>query len=152
MRIYLPATRSDLHAGELTATRAHAVTADLRRELPDDEEEILELVAFLAAANDSVALIAARNEAPRRVIIAADVPTGQVGPPPAGELETVVTLASPVPWQSVVAIHIDDDDPATAAHVHAAAQGDEEALDGLGEQELAWYDVTELDILRAQPN
>lgn len=148
MRIYLPATRSDLDSDTLSSDRAHAVTAQLRRALPDDDEEMLELVAFLAAADDSVRLIAQRDDDPARYVFAADVPESQVAAARDDEIETVVALSAPVAWSSVVAIHTDEEQ--AALDVHAAAQGDDEAFERLGERELLWFDVTERDALRAR--
>ncbi|HHW82893.1 MAG TPA: hypothetical protein GX743_03580 [Actinomycetales bacterium] len=148
MRIYLPATLEDLSADTLVAARVHAVTAQLRRELPDDDEEMLELVAFLAAADDSVRLIAERGASPRRLVISADVLDGSVGPAPSEDIETALIPGGPVPWELVVAVHVDDAE--ASEEVSAAAAGDEGAFDALGERELLWYDASELEELRAE--
>ena len=76
MRIYIPATAADLSAPEISARPAHAVTAQLARALPEEDEEGLEVSASLCAADASVVLLAepeAAGLADRRIVIAADV-------------------------------------------------------------------------------
>lgn len=150
MRIYLPATVRDLQATSIHPALVHAVTDALRAELAEDDQEMLELVAFLAAADDSVDLIRERGDVPRRVVISADVPESALEPAPGDAIETALTLIEPVTWDLVAAVHSDDDDAETAAEVGAAAEGDEEAFERLGDRELLWYDVSELEALRVQ--
>lgn len=145
MRIYLPATRSDLSAAEIASTRAHAVTVRLRSELDEDDEEILELVAFLAAADDSVGLIQDRQDRARRVVIAAEVPDALAVVAGGDDVETAVILGANAVWDDVVSIHVDEEE--AEGTVAAAAAGDDAALEELGEQELLWYDVTEREQL-----
>lgn len=95
MRIYLPATLDELDAA--TATReaalwtvaprpAHAVTSLLVRELADEDDEGREYAAALEAADDSLALIASRPQAPRqRVVVTVEVPDDAVELAGAGE-------------------------------------------------------------------
>lgn len=145
VRIYLPATASDLAAAELSARPAHAVTARWRAENPDDDVEDGELVALLHAAADSVDLVG-QGEVPVRVVVAAEVAAVTEGTDP---MPTAV--ASPeVAWSDVVSIHVDDpaDDDARAA-VRAAATGDDDAVDVVAELDLLWFDVTEREALRA---
>ncbi len=148
MRVYIPATRHDLDADVLEPLRVHAVTPQLQEELADDDEEVLELVAFLAAADESVQLIAERNDLARRVVISADVEPGGLVPPAAGELETILLPTWSIRWEQVAAIHADD--ALASDDVAAAAQGDDDAFERLGEHEMLWYDATERDDLRAQ--
>lgn len=141
MRVYLPATVTDLAAESLRPNVVHAVTAALRAELPGEDDEMLELVAFLAAADDSIRLIQEHGAAPRRVVLAADLPAQELSEPGPDALETVRVPRHAIQWAAVVSIHIDE--PTAADRVAAAAAGDDEAFDALGEQDLLWYDVTE---------
>ena len=67
MRIYLPASLDQLDSasGPLTARRAHAVTPALRAMFADEDDEGLEDAAQLAAADDSLELLADRPDAPQ---------------------------------------------------------------------------------------
>ncbi|GAB2617265.1 DUF6912 family protein [Pseudactinotalea suaedae] len=144
MRIYLPARAADLAADSIAARAAHAVTPALRSAYPGESEEDLEVPAFLAAADTSLALLTA-TDAPVRVVIAADVGAAE---PARGEDPTEVS-APEVPWSAVVSIHVDDpDDGEAAALVRAAVGGDEEASEAAGELDLLWFDVTERELLR----
>ncbi|RPF25838.1 DUF6912 family protein [Georgenia muralis] len=154
MRLYLPATSADLRSG-LTPRWAHAVTTALRAELPEEDDEGLEMVATLAAADESVTLLASGTPlagghvAPRRVVIVADLPDSAVLVPEVlGEeqLPTAVEVVEPVDWSAVVAILVDE--PEAEQDVRAAAGGDEEALERAAERDLLWFDVVELADLR----
>ena len=152
MRLYLPATATDLRdpAG-ITPRWAHAVTPALRVELPDEDEEGLEMTATLAAADESVRLIAADGSVPRRVVVVADVGDAAVQVPEVlGEeqLPTAVELVSTVRWFDVVTLHVDE--PEAAGDVRAAAAGDDDALERAAERDLLWFDVVELDDVRAE--
>ena len=158
MRLYLPATPADLRSG-LTPRWAHAVTTALRAELPEEDDEGLEMVATLAAADESVTLlgsgtaleVAGGHVAPRRVVIVADVPDSAVLVPEVlGEeqLPTAVEVVEPVDWSEVVAILVDE--PEAEQDVRAAAGGDEEALERAAERDLLWFDVVELADLRRE--
>ncbi|ROR73755.1 DUF6912 family protein [Bogoriella caseilytica] len=150
MRVYLPAIAADLASDHLTPRLAHSVTDDLARALPEEDEEGLELTATLAAADDSVRLLArAENEPPRRLVIAADLPAAVCqraeGP---DHLETAVEVQVPVAWNLVVAILLDA--PEAEADVTAAITGDEAALDRAAEHDLLWFDVSERAALLAE--
>ncbi|WP_341358760.1 hypothetical protein V5H98_13485 [Georgenia sp. M64] len=158
MRLYLPATSADLRSG-LTPRWAHAVTTGLRAELPEEDDEGLEMVATLAAADESVTLLgsgtapaaAGGHVAPRRVVIVADMPDSAVLVPEVlGEeqLPTAVEVVEPVDWSEVVAILVDE--PEAEQDVLAAAGGDEEALERAAERDLLWFDVVELADLRRE--
>ncbi|MFH5824128.1 DUF6912 family protein [Georgenia sp. AZ-5] len=151
MRVYLPATAADLSGGALSPRWAHAVTPALRGALPEEDDEGLEMSATLAAADESVARLAADGSVPRRVVVAADVPDASVRPPEVlgeDQLPSAVEVVAPVQWSDVVAVHVDE--PAAADDVSAAAAGDEEALERAAERDLLWYDVVELDALRSE--
>jgi len=146
VRVYLPATLDQLdHLGPvIPAGPAHAVTPALRSALPDEDDEGWEYSALLAAADDSLALLAAHADGPRlRVVVAADVPDEAVTVP-AGphEVASAVRVAA-VPRQAIVSVHVDE--PEAAADVVAALGADPAAAERVDERELLWYDVTELD-------
>ena len=121
MRIYIPATARDLGTDPLRPQQVHAVTAGLRAALPDEDEEILELVALLAAADDSVRLIGERGEVPRRVVLAADVEAGSLAEAPAEAIESALLAPQGVPWAAVVSLHVDED--AARDEIGAGAAG-----------------------------
>ncbi|MGC5628405.1 DUF6912 family protein [Georgenia sp. Z1344] len=141
MRIYLPATPAEL-AADPAATRAHAVTADLVSAVPDEDEEGLEVIALLAAADDSVRRLAELGEGPpaRRVVLAADVPEGSATPEP-GDLPSLVRLDAPIGWESVAAIHVDEE--SAEVEVAAAVAGDDDAFERVAELDLLWFDPSE---------
>ncbi len=141
MRVYLPTTLDAVQPGaDLTVRRAHAVTAALRAALPEADDEGLEFVAQLAAADDALAALAADPQAPRlRVVVAADVEGAR--PVPDG-LPTAVALPGPVTPAQVVCLLVDE--PEAAADVAAAVGGDQPARDSLDERDLLWYDVSEI--------
>lgn len=136
-RVYLPATTGSLAAlvahRRLDATLATAVTADLRAALPGCDEEELELEALLDAAELSLELVGRDPEAAaRRVVVAADLPTGSTVPAPEQGV-AVVRLRAPVLFDAVASVHVDE--PSAAAAVLA---GQVEDLD------LLWYAPQEI--------
>jgi len=177
MRIYVPATLDELDAVTHTTDaarwtvaprRAHAVTKDLEAALPDEDAEGLEYVAALNAADDSLALIASRPNAPhQRIIITLEVPDAAVtaasGTPdddaPVPSEIDVTTTAENV---AIVCIHVDE--PAAATDIadvlkaadeesdaeETAKVGEEsdtaldEALQRVTDRDLLWYDWTEI--------
>ena len=160
VRVYLPATVPMLGSlrkqGSLDAPEAHAVTPTLREWYAEGDEEELEYVAFTRAAQDSLRLLRADPEAPRRrVVVSVDLPAGAVG---RGGIElgsSTVPLVGAVSLVAVAAIHVDSAD--AGADVDAAVEvidqalaGDPDAqfvVDGTEDHELEWYDVSELDLL-----
>jgi hypothetical protein len=175
MRIYVPATLDELDAVTHTADaarwtvaprHAHAVTKDLEATLPDEDAEALEYVAALNAADDSLALIAGRPDAPhQRVIITVEVPDAAVGPASAVEssddddddepVVSEIAVTSTVEDVAIVCVHVDELDAATdIADVLAAAdeESDAEATAEIGEESLTALDealqrVTDRDLL-----
>jgi len=132
MRIYLPATVSDLDAPHISARTAFAVTESLRELAPTEDEEGWEYLAFLAAAD------AAIDEGEvSRIVIAADgraTETGEVG----------VVEVEELSWADAVSIHIDDvADPGLLTELSAAQAGDDAARERVNEADLLWYDVVE---------
>ena len=114
MRVYLPSTLpalADLLAkGEAgpPPVRAFAVTPALREAYAIGDDEELEYVAMLAAARQSLRLLADDPRAPqRRVVLAADVPDGDVRWNAYDDEPATVVLGAPVPLAALVSGHID---------------------------------------------
>ncbi|MFE6971799.1 DUF6912 family protein [Isoptericola sp. NPDC057653] len=171
MRIYVPVTLDELEGAavaaggvrwDLPARRAHAVTPALVRELSDDDDETREYEAFLAAADDSLALVAARRGVPPlRVVVSLDVPDASVTAADGAEEPSAVDVGA-LAGVAVVAVHVDE--PEAAADVRAVlAAADEEndaeragdvgalseealdaALQRVTDRDLLWYDPTEI--------
>jgi hypothetical protein len=160
VRVYFPATlplaREALRRGEVGPVPlvGYAVTPALREWYATGDLEELEYAAMSEAATASLRLLADDPTAPRRrVVLAADVPDGEVHQRP-GE-RAAVSLAAPVPLSTVVSAHVDDAaaEPAVGAAaeaVPAADLGDDDArftVDEAAGHELLWYAVQELSAL-----
>lgn len=147
MRLYVPATLPTLAAdGGFRPRSAYAVTADLAAALPGEDQEALEYAAFLAAADESVDLVASDDSAPRRrVVVVAELP-GPVPPAEPCAHPGAVRPPGAIPWDRVVSLHVDDE--SAEADVAAAAAGDAEALERAAERDLLWYDVSEIAAIR----
>ena len=141
VRVYVPlgrdgleelATSGRLSAGPGTPRVAFAVTRALEASAPGHDVEDLEYAAF----SDAVAAAAGVRESPhhRRVVAAADADPSWVVQGVADPASGVV-LVAPLPLSRVASFHVDD----------------ESAVDSVDEEadELLWYDVTELDDVRA---
>jgi hypothetical protein len=168
MRVYLPSTLPALArvltTGEVgpVPVRAYAVTPALREWYADGGLEELEYAAMMAAARQSLRLLADAPGAPRRrVVLAAEVPDAVVAKQPgdaalgAGGDRALVWLTVPLPVAKIVSGHVDDlaamDDVRTAvAALPAADGGDEDAEFTVGAaegHELMWYATQELSHL-----
>lgn len=153
MRIYLPATAADLTAPRISPRTAHAATPALAAALLDEDEEGLEASASLCAADASLMLLAAPGAgalADRRVVVAADVDSSEVSELLASGdvLPGTVELRTPVAWESVAALLVDDAE--AEADVRAARTGDEGAFERAAEADLLWFDVSEREQLAAE--
>jgi len=134
-RIYVPLNASGLR--RLDAERAlggapflaHAVTEALRASAPTAGQDEWEYTALSDAARSSAALLPHR--AGRRIVAAGDVTSEIVGPAPDGSIdESAVTITESVALNRIASLHVD---------------GDEAGED----DELLWYDVTELPVILA---
>jgi hypothetical protein len=140
VRVYVPLGRAGLEelssdgslaAGPGTPRTAYAVTAGLERAAPGLDVEDLEYAAFSDAVDAAGALRSAPRD--RRVVVAADADPGWVAPRD-GQPVSRVVLTAPLALSRVASFHVDDE---------VTGGADEEA------DELLWYDVTELDDVRA---
>lgn len=134
-RVYLalsPGDLDDLAAGRSVGPvprPAHAVTAALGRPgLVTDEEE-LEHLAWLAAAAEAVSR--ADGGRRRRVIGSADVDSATVAHATAPDVPSRVEVTAPIDRRRFVSFHVDEEAGASDT------------------ADLLWYDVTELEDVRA---
>lgn len=140
MRIFLPCTSSGLFADALP-TSGHGVTPALLKMDPDEDREVLDMVAFYAAADES-ALLLTSEDAPYRIVVAVDAE----GTPCGGEtLATAVTLPQ-LSWDRVAAIHIDE--PGFEDIIRRVIGGELEAFVESTGIEMYWFDSSELSLIR----
>jgi hypothetical protein len=159
MRVYLPSTLPAvarlLRAGEVGDLPVHgyAVTPALREWYSSGDIEELEYVAMTHAARESLRLLAADPAAPRRrVVLAAEVPDGQVTGSAGFDEPARVVVTGPIRTRDVASGHVDDpraeaEVAAAAAALAAADDGDEDArfiVDCAEGSELQWYATQEL--------
>lgn len=146
MRIYVPLVLSELALHEIPARTVHAVTPGLRSHVPNEDDEGYELIAAMAASDDSLRMIAtAPRELRRRCFVAADLSENMLHEPEHPTLPTERVLADPLPWKKVVSIHIDE--PGSEELVERALGDDEKAFEETGDIDVMWYDVTERSAL-----
>jgi hypothetical protein len=160
VRVYVPATSTVLSSLYADATlpigqTAFAVTPGLREWYRDEDIEELEYAALLDAARASLRLLDDdRSAARRRVVLAADLPDGQVSV--RDDLDRgVVRLDAPVPIAQVASVHVDDRDAeaavtAAAGVIGAADLGSATAQDTVDDAEgfeLQWYATQEIPAL-----
>ncbi len=159
MRIYLPSTlpalADTLREGAVGPAPVHgfAVTPALREAYASGDEEELEYIAMLAAARESLRMLRADPDAPRRrVVLAADAEATWIA---YDDEPAAVIVTDPVPLAALASGHIDDpgaeaDIAAAVTAVAAADSGDEDAEFTVGSaegRELAWYASQELKTL-----
>ncbi len=155
MRLYVPVTLAEIDAltgptMTLETRGAHAATpalvAELAAEGVDDLEEV-EYVAQLAAADDSLVLVAADPAVPwLRAVVSVDVPDSSVRPVDAAADDDVassaVTVEGPLTGVRIVCAHVDE--PEAASDIQAVMGGDDDAIERLADRDLLWYDATEI--------
>lgn len=149
MRLYVPATLADLAAPDLTSRPASAVTPALRAALVDEDEEGLEMSAFLTAADLAVLRLADGAGPWRRVVLALEVADAVAMGPVAADLAHLPSLVGELPvtpWGRVVSIHVDE--PEAEERVRAALD-DDDAYAELAEVDLLWFDPSERAALLA---
>ena len=159
MRIYVPLTMSglrDLHEQSRLAPapiRAHAVTDECRDLLQVDEEEC-EYTALMAAALDSVRLLAQGDGPSRRIVVAADVDASVVRS--IGTDPTAVEVSAEISIRQCASVHVDDDAASSdIAQVRAALAASAntplslDAVDLLNDHELLWFATQEIADLLA---
>lgn len=158
MRVYLPSTLPAvaglLLTGEISApVLAYAVTPTLREWYASGDIDELEYVAMMHAARESLRLLAAAPDAPRRrVVLAAEVGSERIAANGGFDEPAQVGITGPVPLRDVQAGHVDEIGavPAISAAVAALAAadaGDDDArfvVDGAEGYELLWYATQEL--------
>jgi Family of unknown function (DUF6912) len=132
---------------------AFAVTPVLREAYASGDEEELEYVALTEAARASLRLLAEDPAAaPRRVVLAAELPAEQVKLDARDDEPARVLVTTAVPLACLASAHVDDAEAATdvraaADALPAADAGDEDAkfaVDGAEGHELGWYATQEL--------
>jgi hypothetical protein len=158
MRVYVPSNLSALRemvaAGGLgpAPVLAFAVTPALREWYTDGDIEELEYAAMMDAARASLRMLEADPGAPpRRVVLAVDVPDGEVAPAPEFE-RAAVQVAAVIPLRKVAAVHMDAAGAEGAvrdavAAIAKADLGDDDArfiVDGVEDHELQWYATQEI--------
>lgn len=148
MRIFVPLVVGDLACVELSPRLVHGVTRDLLQVFPRVDQEGLEYVATMAAADDSLRLLNPDGSLGfRRIVGVADVKNAMLALPAADEqlLETAVYLEQTLQISEFVSFLVDE--PGNEALVSRAVEGDEAAFLNTEEIELLWYDAVEREAL-----
>ena len=164
MRVFLPSTLPALALALRTGqgqdpnqgqgpNHGFAVTPALREAYASGDEEELEYAALTEAARASLRLLAADPAAPpRRVVLAAEIPTEEIRWDTRDDEPARVLIANAVPLAWLASAHVDDlaaaGDVRSAVEALAAADaGDEDAkftVDGAEGHELGWFATQEL--------
>jgi hypothetical protein len=149
MRVFIPTTPAGLasvHAdgGIVSAPlAAYAVTDAFRAWYDSEDEEELEYGALTRAAEDSLRLLAAEPGAPRRVVLAADVPDALVGVR-AQDGPGAVLVDATVPRKRIAAVHMDTAEAEGAITAALAGGLTDELIEATEEHELLWFATQEL--------
>lgn len=138
-RIYIPLNAAGLRSLDTDRTiagaplRAHAVTKAMRASAPTAAQDEWEYAALNDAAQSSVWLLTSGER--RRIVAAADVDADLVGivdSVVSGEsrVDSAVLILDSVALKRIASFHVD-------------------AADAAEDDELLWYDVTELPVILA---
>ena len=138
-RIYIPLNASGLRRlgadGELGGAPflAHAVTEAVEASAPAEDQDMWEYTALNDAAESSGSLLTAGES--RRIVAAADVTPDLVGPAPPGDstAESTVSISDSVALKRIASFHV----------------GEGTSRNGELDDDLLWYDVTELPVILA---
>ncbi len=142
MRIYIPLDPSDLRT-DISPRLVHAVTPQLKSAVPREDAEGWEMIATLAAADDSLRRM---KESGRRIVCVAEVPDKVLHV--RDELPTARELTTTVAWEDVETILVDE--PGYGDLIDRARAGDEKAFMATGDIDLMWYDVIEREALAVE--
>jgi len=156
-RVYVPSTLGRLRGIVLAdgvgpaPFAAHAVTEAVREAWPDGGDEEWEHAAATAAAQSAVALLT-EHDAPRRVVVAVDVPSAR---PADADDPTLVEVDDVVPFRRVAGALVDsadaEQDVAAARDAVAADPASAEAaVERLLDHEPGWWAASELGGLLAE--
>lgn len=160
VRVYVPSTLALLR-GIVAAEGigpapfvAYAVTEAVRAADPDGGEEDWEYAATAAAAQAALGLIG-EGDAPRRVVVAADVAAARTAESSDEPDPARVQVEDVVPFRRIAAVLVDDEgaerDVAAAVRAWAAAEaGDaaaEETVERCLDHDLGWWATQEVDAL-----
>jgi hypothetical protein len=136
-RIYIPLNASGLRSlgsdGAIgdAPFLAHAVTEAVRAAAPTAGQDEWEYTALNDAAHLSASLLTSGER--RRIVAAADVKPDLVGSAPVDStVESAVSISDSVALKRIASFHVGDGAP-----------------DGSEDDELLWYDVTELPVILA---
>lgn len=134
-RIYIPLNASGLR--ELSSRdevrgapfTAHAATSAVQASAPSAVQDDWEYTALNDAAQTSAALLTTGES--RRIVAAADVSSDTVRPAAAADagVESAVLISEPVALKRIASFQVDGDGP--------------------DDDDLLWYDVTELPVVLA---
>lgn len=115
--------------------------------LGGEEAELAEYQAFAVAAAIAAGLATAGGAASRRLVLAADAPRGTLE-----QVEgRIHRLREPLHLADVVSGHVDEPEAVVRARAgDDGVVGDEEAAAALEDEDLLWYDVSELEDLAAE--
>src|SRR4051812_7112799 len=110
MRVYLPTTLAGLAAASASGVfegplDGHAITGGVREWYVSGDLEELEYAAFTDAVEASLRLLAGADVPRRRVVVAADVPDGDVTPRPRERYRSAVAVTSAVRLRDVASVH-----------------------------------------------
>ncbi|MGO1400873.1 MAG: DUF6912 family protein [Flaviflexus sp.] len=133
-RIFSAISLDDLEKAVLEIPSGHAVTPGVRAFFTEEDDEELDLIVQLAAADDH---LTSGAYVPFRLVIAFDGAAGS-----ADENEpSRVSVGGQVRWRDVAAIFVDEE--ASAGTILSARKGDEDAYNDCADLDMLWYHPSE---------